>query len=416
MKILVVSNFYPPIHAWGYTLWCQEVSDCLKARGHHLVVLTSDYQADNAPPEEGVYRWLRLENDLNFYSTSHFFRHWKNDEQHNRQAIQTLIAQEAPSLIFIWGMYGLSRSIPAVCEELYPDRTIYFISDQWPANESFNQTYWDTQATSRLGRIAKQGLSVFAREILARENYPPTLKYKHAITVSEAVRHNLINAGLPFEHNITINGGSDTRRFLYLRPPEEEFDHQRMIRMIYAGAFGEHKGVHTVIEAMSQLTDFLEANKISLALYGSGHSDYETRISTMISKLHLDAWIHIPGRIEPENMPDLLRKYDILLFPSTYEEPLPRMVEEAMLSGLLVIGTTTGGTGELIIDGQTGLTYSAGNSSMLAEQIRFATEHPSKSTEIARRGQQHIMERFTLIKMADEIEAYLQSVDRGKMS
>ena len=44
MRILFLSNFYPPVSRGGYEQWCQEVADGLVARGHEVTVLTSDYR------------------------------------------------------------------------------------------------------------------------------------------------------------------------------------------------------------------------------------------------------------------------------------------------------------------------------------------------------------------------------------
>ena len=44
MKILVVSNFYPPHHIGGYELGCRDVVEKLRARGHTLRVLTSSFR------------------------------------------------------------------------------------------------------------------------------------------------------------------------------------------------------------------------------------------------------------------------------------------------------------------------------------------------------------------------------------
>jgi glycosyltransferase involved in cell wall biosynthesis len=407
LKLLLISNFYPPIRAWGYTLWCSEVSSLLKASRHEVFILTSNYQAGDAPTQEGVFRLLHLENDLNYYSIEHFFRRWKKDEQENRRNIHETIAKVAPDLIFVWGMYGLSRSIPAACEAAYPDRTVYYISDHWPADRSFNQVYWDKPATSALGRLAKHPLAHLARKILSAENYPPRLEFKHAITVSEAVRQNLINAGLPFEHNVTIHGGSDAQRFLYRRSVDKIGAVGGKIRVLYAGALAEHKGVHTILDGIVKIKELLLQDKIELSLVGSGHPDYERRLKSQIAHNDLERWVQLPGRIDPENMPALLRSYDILLFPSIYDEPLPRMVQEAMLAGMLVIGTTTGGTKDLLIEGQTGLTFPAGDPDRLAQQLRWSIDHPAKAAGLAQQGQEYILEHFTLEKMVGQIERYL---------
>ena len=63
MKILVVSNLYPPQHVGGYELGCRDVVEKLRARGHDVRVLTSTFrngQTENPPDEKNVGRTLQF--------------------------------------------------------------------------------------------------------------------------------------------------------------------------------------------------------------------------------------------------------------------------------------------------------------------------------------------------------------------
>src|SRR5437870_5404347 len=51
MKILVISNLYPPHYVGGYELHCEQITEGLRARGHEIQVLTSDYVADESRPD-----------------------------------------------------------------------------------------------------------------------------------------------------------------------------------------------------------------------------------------------------------------------------------------------------------------------------------------------------------------------------
>ena len=46
MKILIVSNLYPPHHQGGYELRCAQVTAYLQRQGHDVRVVTSSYQID----------------------------------------------------------------------------------------------------------------------------------------------------------------------------------------------------------------------------------------------------------------------------------------------------------------------------------------------------------------------------------
>ena len=112
-------------------------------------------------------------------------------------------------------------------------------------------------------------------------------------------------------------------------------------------------------------------------------------------------------------MPAILQQFDVLIFPSIYEEPLARMTQEAMISGLVVVGTTTGGTKEILRDGETGLTFAPGDADGLAEQVTRLVADPDLCCRLAQAGRQTVLENFTLDKMVKEIEVYLQEVING---
>jgi glycosyltransferase involved in cell wall biosynthesis len=109
-------------------------------------------------------------------------------------------------------------------------------------------------------------------------------------------------------------------------------------------------------------------------------------------------------------MPAILQQFDVLVFPSIYEEPLARITEEAMVSGLVVVGTITGGTREILSDGENGLTFAPEDADGLARQVIRLINDPDLRCRLAHNGRQTVLEHFTLDKMVNEIEVYLGEV------
>jgi glycosyltransferase involved in cell wall biosynthesis len=109
-------------------------------------------------------------------------------------------------------------------------------------------------------------------------------------------------------------------------------------------------------------------------------------------------------------MPALLRQFDVLLVPSVWQEPLARMVLEGMAAGLVVIATPTGGTAEVIEDGNNGLFFTPGDGEDLARKIDSLADDPEILPRLAYAGRQTVTERFTATRMMDDIENYLRTV------
>jgi glycosyltransferase involved in cell wall biosynthesis len=177
--------------------------------------------------------------------------------------------------------------------------------------------------------------------------------------------------------------------------------------MLYAGQLVRHKGVHTAIEAVARLVNERGLDRVSLTVIGSGHPDYEAYLRDQVEKERIQPYVAFKEPVPREAMPAALHQHDILLFPSIYEEPLARITQEAMAAGLVVVGTTTGGTGELLKDRETGLTFAPEDADGLANQVAWLISHPEMARRVAHAGRQTVLGHFTLDRMLTEIEAYL---------
>jgi glycosyltransferase involved in cell wall biosynthesis len=378
-----------------------------------VAVLTSRYQRERATAEEAhIHRLLHLDGDLFYYQPRHFFTQWLKQQRENRETVRQVMASFKPDLVFVWGMWAMSRAVPATVEALLPDGVVYYLSDYWPSAADMHSTYWEAPARHRLMQGPKWLLRQIARRIQARAQHPP-LRFKNAICVSHAVRRHLIAAGLPLQGAQVIHGGTDLGRFQ--REVKRLYQNQDgTLRLLYAGQLVEHKGVHTAVEAMAHLAQNRPAREVQLTVMGAGHPAYEAGLRRMVDDAGLHDYVHFRAPVAAREMPAVLDEHDVLIFPSIYEEPLARMTQEAMASGIVVIGTLTGGTPEILEDGENGLTFPAADAGRLASQIERLLEEPELAAQLAAAGRQSIVDYFNLQRMVDDIEAYLQAVVDGE--
>ena len=404
MRILFLSNFFPPARTGGYTQWCHEVAERLTGQGHTIGVLTSRYEPEKiTTSEHNIYRLLHIEGDLAYYQPLHFLTTWKKQHRENLVFLEHTVKDFAPDLIFVWGMWALSKALAALAEQLLPGRVVYYLSDYWPSALDMHTTYWQSPARRWPMQILKRVLSNVAMSMLAKEG-KPDLKLEQVICVSTRVRDLLVEAGLPIQSARIIHGGTDIERF----PNVHKRDYlSGNLKLLYAGQLVQHKGVHTAIAAMARLTSKWRVDQIHLTLVGSGHPDYEAFLHDLVERERLQDYVTFQKPVSKDKMPDLLCQFDVLVFPSIYEEPLARMTQEAMASGLVVVGTTTGGTKEVLRDGETGFTFAPEDADGLAEQVTRLIIDPDLRCRLAQAGRQTVSENFTLDKMAKEIEAYL---------
>ncbi len=414
MRILFLSNFYPPHDVGGYEQWCEEVANGLMDRGHEVAVLTSRHgiQAGSTDEQGYVTRSLYLQADISYYHPVDFFLRRPNQEQANIQALRRMIDEFQPDVVMVWGMWNLSHTLPYWAEQWMPGRVAYFISNYWPADPDPHTVYWRLPTRRPMLELIKRPLRTLALAELRREGYPPSLQFEHAVCCSEYVRDTLVKLGKLPAHAGILFGGTDPKPFLAASKLNKNHQGKQngSLDLLYFGRLIHDKGVHTAIEALGLLKKQGLADGIQLTVLGSGHPDYETKIQQMVGQMDVENQVRFVKQVPRTEVPEWLGRFDVYLFTSIWPEPMARSVMEAMAAGLLVIGTEVGGQVEMLANDQNSLTFKAEDAECLASHIARVSNDPLRRVQLATAGQQMVLERFTLNRMINEIEQFLIDV------
>ncbi len=191
---------------------------------------------------------------------------------------------------------------------------------------------------------------------------------------------------------------------------EGRLSSNRPLRLLYFGRLIADKGVHTAVEAMAHLASVGLGDKVTLSIVGHGHPDYEAELLRQIRERGLTERVTFAGQVLRREIPAWLRWHDVCLFTSIWPEPMARSVMEAMAAGLLVIGSRTGGQVEMLQEGINALTFAPGDSPALATQIRKALMEPELRKRLAEQGRRTVAQRFSLTRMVDEMETFLEEI------
>jgi len=455
MNILVISNFYPPHHIGGYGMLCLEVVDGLRARGHNVTVLAGMHGVAIPTTEGHIHRRLSLESDLYFYRPQNAIR-YPQRKRRNLAIVQELIQEQAPDFVFVWGMWALTKEVAAEAERILPGRVVYYLANPWPIDPNLHQSYWDTPANSPLRTVAKQLMRLPARFWLREEWQPFNLQFEHVLCCSAAQRDQVCEAGVTMVHCPVIYEGIDLLPYVaqqerrQQKRAEQARAHGALddsdrndsdrdkaaimtspattLQLLFVGTLAEHKGVHTTIEALGQLSTQLSTarqtntgqtntgqtntgqSQLHLTILGSGHPHYEERLHRLARELHVENLVTFHSPIPRAELPDFLGAYDVLLLPSIWEEPLARIMQEGLAAGMVVVGAATGGTAEVIRDGENGLLFPAADAVALAEQLRRLLGDSELCQRLATAGQASAIELFALSRMVDDIENYLVGI------
>ena len=411
MRILFLSNYFPPDDLGGYEQWCFEIATQLAQRNHTVRVLTSrrvNGVEDSHTNGIRVDRVLNLEVESGLVLTTiRSLMDRQRLEQQNLDELRRIVTSFKPDAAFIWGMWNIPRSVPALAEEMLQQRVAYYFCDYWP---TLPDAYIQQRATPSLRtvtRLPKRFLNhVFGKGISKKAL--PLLSVSHPIFVSRAVRQRLVESGTTVNGGQVIYGGTQPEEFRVNKRRAHEETNARL-RLLFAGRITPEKGVRTAIRAISLIAKRADRS-ITLDIVGEDETSYRDKLLRCVRRNGLDHIVSFWPKVPRSEMPELIAQYDALVFPSEWEEPFARIVLESMLAGLVVIGTTIGGTGEVLIDTDTGLTFPPGDAEALARQIVRLKEDEALRNRLALAGQQIVAHEFTLERMADEIEAALHGI------
>jgi glycosyltransferase involved in cell wall biosynthesis len=96
---------------------------------------------------------------------------------------------------------------------------------------------------------------------------------------------------------------------------------------------------------------------------------------------------------------------DVKVLASYANEGVPQSLLQAQAMARPVVGTAVGGIPEVIVDEETGLLVPPRNPHALARAMGRLMADADYRRELGRRGRELVVERFSMEKMASEIEA-----------
>lgn len=232
------------------------------------------------------------------------------------------------------------------------------------------------------------------------------------IAISDAVRRYMTGPGLglPAEQIETIHYGIDPTPFrevsdadaLALRRSWDVPDHAVLIGFV--GRFVPQKSLDTLLEGFARLKAS-GGTDARLALVGTG--PLEGILRRQAEQRGIADDIVWPGF--REDIPTVMRAFDIFTLPSTYEG-LGLVLLEAMAAGRPVVANRASAIPEVVVDQVTGLLVSIGNHDELAHAFARLSDPALRST-FGEAGRKRVMEDFTLQSMhrrTDELYARIR--------
>ena len=420
MKVLLVSNLYPPHHHGGYELRCAQVAEHLLASGHDVRVVTSRYRVG------GTTHAAEIGEDVTGgIPVSRFLRHHRLDTQlgagrlYNLGVVRTqiediqrfgqILDDFAPDVVNWWNLEGVTKAIL----RMSADRgvpSVHCIDDGWLINEfgaagdrdlPFWCEFWRVKwGPPPLRPLVRRCLAPVEQR-LERKGVPTRsfgLPAAHACYISGFWQFRCEQAGLAFRSSEVIYGGVSAQKFFRKRSLEDFTDGP--LRMLYAGYVNRDRGLHTIIEALGLVPPDLR-DRMHLTVASGGPvipDEYVDGVHARVEQLGLSKHVTFLGRVGHEQMPAVYKAHHMLVFASTRGEGMPMVMMEAMCAGCAVPNTGSGGAIELSDRAGTPL-FPKDHPFALSRLLTSLERDRRWLAEVALAGQRTVLRDFTIERM-----------------
>lgn len=187
------------------------------------------------------------------------------------------------------------------------------------------------------------------------------------VVASSYTKRTLVSQGVA-ECKISVNPyGVDLELF---RPPTQSRRRQPL-RFLFLGAVSARKGVALLVEAWRTL----DLKDCELWLAGPISENQRKLIPRLPG-------LKVMGKCAFEDLPEILRSCDVLVFPS-YSEGFGLVLLEALASGMPIITTESTAGPDLIQHGKEGFLIPAGDLESLRESIKYFVDCPEAFPEMS---------------------------------
>jgi glycosyltransferase involved in cell wall biosynthesis len=334
VKILVVSNLYPPDFLGGYEIACAQAVDALRARGHDVLV-TAGAPRNPTPTTRGVRRVFKLVDEWNATEMSEdaLVIALRSAESrlvsaHNVHVLTAILGEFNPDVVLVSNILGLGGLGLMTCLQYLKTPWVWHLGDCVP-------------------RLLCSKFHVFDRANPALAEEFSRHIQGHFVLVSQQLRDEVESAAIALKGDVAVIPYWITGT----RPPGPRHRQGRagdgVLRIISAGQVSREKGIDLLIEGAGQLRD-AGYDRFVLDIYGQVDGPFfEHRIRT----LGLDQQVRLLGARPHHEILELYGRYDVFAFPSRDREPFGLVPLEAAARGCVPIITRRCGIAEWLVHG-----------------------------------------------------------------
>jgi glycogen(starch) synthase len=401
VRVLIVSWEYPPVIVGGLGRHVHALATELAAAGHEVVVLSrrpagSDVATHPTTDDvvDGV-RVLHVAEDPPHLELDRDLVAWTLAMGHGmlRAALTRLLPSWRPDVVHAhdWLVAHPAIALADVLEVPLV-ATIH-------ATEAGRYSGWLSSPLSRQVHSAEWWLAQRADTV---------------ITCSAAMRAEVAEL---FDVDpgaiVVLHNGIAPRRWranaARVRAVRERYAPGEAPVLLYFGRLEYEKGVHDLIAALPRIRRVHRGTRLLVAGTGTAHDQLVAAVETHRVRRNVTFTGHLP---DPD-LAALLRAVDAVVLPSRYE-PFGIVALEAAAAGAPLVASTAGGLGEVVVDGETGVSFAPGDVAGLATAVGAVLADPAAAARRARAARKRLGSAFEWSRIAaDTASVYAAATSGG---
>ena len=404
MNILEVTSAYPPTvngTARCVSVWSHE----LARRGHQVTIMTPRVGSAAEYEEDGEVSVIRAERLLDrvpgAMSNPRQVASVQLPDPFVVRRLRSEVARLKPDVIHVHGAVAFSVWAAGLCRQVPSVLTMHDYEMCCPSGHLWSERSSVCDGPSSGGCVrcmrAESGtLRAIVRYVAFRTQVRVLLEGFHLTAVSYSVARSIAAVHGSFSRTVSIVRPCFTAQ---AGEPSDLRDPNERPIVLFAGDLSPKKGLHVFLRACHEIEPCVQV--IIAGIRTKGHH-----------------WTGDLGVQLIENAPhdtvlQLMRRADVVVVPSLWEEPFGLVAQEAMGSGRPVVASDVGGLAEQIIHRENGMLVPRGDHVALVSAVKELLCDRELAQRLGSSARRTVAHRYSPERVMPEIEGVLHSAIRA---
>lgn len=414
MKIVILSDGFPPISLGGAESIAYSLAYELGSRGYEVsVITTTKNMGDIGTFKERNITVYRLYSDYD----NRFRAYLSLYNRRILKEVSGIIKSIKPDIVHVHNIHTHLSYASLKIAKQYSKAVFLTLHDFMSIHYGKLGARVDS-----FGNIILDSINPLKQLFQYRFAYNPFrniliryyLGYVDKIfSVSESQKNILENKGIkPIE---VLHNGIDTSNWSVdekvLKSFRQKYNLENKKVLFFGGRLSSSKGGSVIVDVLKKVSSVVD--NVVLLVVGEKNKSVEAMLDKA-EKLGISKNIIFTGWVANNDMKYAYSSSDLVFVLSQYIDPFPTINLEAMASKRPVIGTIFGGTAEVVLDNKTGYVVNPRDTDSISEKVIDLLKDKEKLNSFGLSGYNRVSEFFSAKAWVDKIVLCYAEILRNK--